>query len=79
MTITSGFAHPSHRRATVAIELVEPMEPVLEPLGVDDPGVAHGGRSRRVPGPPVLDGLVTRVRAPATLPTRVRRVPTGRA
>ena len=79
MTITSGFAHPSHRTAAVATELVEPVEPVFEPLGVDDPGVAHGGRSRRVPGPPALDGLVTRVRVPATLPTRVRRVPAGRS
>ena len=79
MTITSGFEHPRHRTPAMATEPVEPVELVFEPLGVDDPGVAHGGRSRRVTAPPALDGLVARVRAPATLPTTVRRVPEGRS
>ena len=74
MTITSGFAHPSHRTAAVATELVEPVEPVFEPLGVDDPGIAHGGRPQRMPIPPVPGGLVTRVRPPVVVPTKVRRI-----
>ena len=55
--------------------LVEPSEPLIERLGVDDPETAHGGRSRRTPGPPIPSGLVTRVRPLVVLPTRVRRIP----
>ena len=74
MTITSGFAHRRGRSEAAATTLVEVPEPIFEPLGVDDPGTAHGGRSRRTPGPPVPSGLVMRVRPPVVLPTRVRRI-----
>lgn len=74
MTITSGFARPRRRSRAGAVALIEVPEPTFEPLGVDDPGTAHGGRSRRMPGPPVSGGLVTRVRPPVVLPTRVRRI-----
>jgi hypothetical protein len=74
MTITSGFARPRRRSTAVATTLIEVPEPIFEPLGVDDPGSAHGGRARRTPGPPVPSGLVARVRPPVVLPTRVRRI-----
>ncbi len=74
MTITSGFARPRGRTTAAAATLTEVHEPISEPLGVDDPGTAHGGRPRRMPGPPVPGGLVKRVRPPMLLPTRVRRI-----
>jgi hypothetical protein len=74
MTITSGSARPS-RRSTAATMLVEPPEPLIERIGVDDPETAHGGHPRRMPGPPVPGGLVRRVRPLVVLPTRVRRIP----
>lgn len=77
MTITSGFAYPADLPAALEAPLVELPEPITEQVGVDDPETAHGGRPRRMPGPPVPGGLVPRVRPPATLPTRVRRVPGG--
>jgi hypothetical protein len=48
---------------------------VIERLGVDDPKAAHGGRPRRNPAPPFHGGLVTRVRPPTELSTRLRRLP----
>jgi len=77
MVTTSGLAQQGHRSAAVATVLFEAPEPTIEPLGVDDPGTAHGGRSRRTPGPPIPNGLVTRVRAPVVLPTKVQRLPIG--
>jgi hypothetical protein len=74
MTITSGSALPGRRSAPVAITLVEVPEPIIESIGVDDPEIARGGRPRRTPGPPVNGDLVTRVRPPVVLPTRVRRI-----
>lgn len=73
MTTTSGFVEPSHRPA-VAAPMVQAPEPIMESIGVDDPGMAHGGRSRRVPGPPIPGALVARVRMAGPLPTRVRRI-----
>lgn len=75
MTTTSGFAYPAVRSAALEAPLIEVPEPIIEPIGVDDPETAHGGRPRRMPGPPVPGGLVPRVRPPTTLPTKVRRVP----
>jgi hypothetical protein len=72
MTITSGFARPLTRAAAMD----EPLMEVPEPIGVDDPATAHGGRPRRMPGPPAPGGLIPRVRPTDALPTRVRRVPT---
>ena len=77
MTTTSGFAYPADRPAALEAPLIEVPEPIIEPIGVDDAGTARGGRPRRMPGPPVPGGLVPRVRPPATLPTKVRRMPSG--
>ena len=74
MTTTSGFARPRRRSTAVPTMLLELPEPIFEPLGVDDPKLAHGGRPRRTPGPPAPGGLVRRVRPTVVLPTRVRRV-----
>ena len=62
MTITSGFVRPGRPARTVVTTLI------------DDPKTAHGGHSRRTPGPPVTGGLVIRVRPPVALPTSVRRI-----
>lgn len=81
MMASAGPIQPSRRATDVATTIVlasEPPDPVLEPfepIGVNDPDVAHGGRSRRMPGPPIPGGLVTRARTPMALPTRVRRLP----
>ena len=77
MTTTSGLARPRRRSTAVPITLIDVPEPDFEPLGVDDPGVAHGGHSRQTPGPPVPSGLVTRVRPPVVLSTQVRRIRAG--
>jgi hypothetical protein len=77
MATTSGFARPRRRSTAVETALLELPEPIFEPLGVDDPKLAHGGRPRRTPGPPAPGGLVRRVRPPLVLPTRVRRIHGG--
>jgi hypothetical protein len=77
MTTTSGSVGSSYRSTAVATTLLEVPEATVERLGVDDPLSAHGGHPRRAPGPPIPGGLVTRVRAPVALPTRVRRIPTS--
>jgi hypothetical protein len=74
MTITSGLAHPRRRSTAVTTTPIEAPEPIIERIGVDDPKTAHGGRPRRMPAPLVPGGLVIRVRPPALLATRVRRV-----
>ena len=74
MTITSGFVRPGRPARTVVTTLIGAPEPVDESIGVDDPKTAHGGHSRRTPGPPVTGGLVIRVRPPVALPTSVRRI-----
>ena len=75
MTITSGLARTRRRSTAGATALTQVPEPVFEPHGVDDPRNAHGGRPRRMPGPPASSDLVERVRPPVVLPTKVRRIP----
>jgi hypothetical protein len=77
MTTTSESARPFRRSAVLVDSLNEAPEPIGESIGVDDPGTAHGGRPRRMPGPPAPGGLVRRVRPLDVLPTRVRRIPGG--
>mgnify|MGYP001544243539 FL=1 len=74
MTITSGLARSSRHSTAVVATRVEPPEPVIEHVGLDGPETAHGGQPRRMPGPPVPAGLVTRVRPANDLPTMVRRI-----